>query len=265
MALKAPSRRRIPRSTIDGVDGAVAAAFLVAALAALAPSPAAARGAEEPPQRRVERRVVVHGGEEVSGHHPFGKRGYLGIALLEATPELRRHLGAPEDAGVLVGRVEEGSPAARAGIAVGDVLARVDGEPVTSAGEAAHAVSSHAGGERLALELWRDGRRLEVEATLEERAGLPRSWHFKGRRHAGEPLVPGPGGPGGPGAFAWKLSGEGLEELEELRHLEELPEVAELLGRLRERRSDLAQQIETLEERLEALEKRLEKLDSGDR
>ena len=39
-------------------------------------------------------------------------RGYLGAALTDLTPELRGHFGAPEDAGVLVARVEEESPAA---------------------------------------------------------------------------------------------------------------------------------------------------------
>ena len=45
--------------------------------------------------------------------------GYLGVELVDLTPELREHFGAPRDVGVMVGRVEPGSPAARAGLEVG--------------------------------------------------------------------------------------------------------------------------------------------------
>jgi hypothetical protein len=42
-------------------------------------------------------------------------RGRLGVFVLGITPELRKHFGVPEDRGVLVARVESGSPAASAG------------------------------------------------------------------------------------------------------------------------------------------------------
>src|SRR5262245_15606747 len=46
--------------------------------------------------------------------------GFLGVQLIGITPELRQHYGVPKDAGVLVGAVEADSPAAKAGIQVGD-------------------------------------------------------------------------------------------------------------------------------------------------
>lgn len=54
----------------------------------------------------------------------------LGIDIADVTPDLRRYLGAPEDAGVLVTRVREGRAAARAGVRVGDILLRIGEEPV---------------------------------------------------------------------------------------------------------------------------------------
>jgi S1-C subfamily serine protease len=48
-----------------------------------------------------------------------------GLRVTEITPALRIHYGAPEDAGVLVTRVEPGRPAAGAGFEVGDVLVRI--------------------------------------------------------------------------------------------------------------------------------------------
>ena len=47
-------------------------------------------------------------------------KGRLGVMVMSLTPELRKHLGAAEDRGVLVAHVEPGTPAASAGIAVGD-------------------------------------------------------------------------------------------------------------------------------------------------
>src|SRR5262245_342061 len=54
----------------------------------------------------------------------------MGVELLELTPELRVFFGAPEDSGLLVSRVESGSPAERAGIRVGDVIYRAAGEQI---------------------------------------------------------------------------------------------------------------------------------------
>lgn len=56
--------------------------------------------------------------------------GALGIGAAEMTPELRRHFGAPVDAGVLVTGVADDSVAASAGLEVGDVVVDVGGEPV---------------------------------------------------------------------------------------------------------------------------------------
>jgi|GEM_PF-1736053 hypothetical protein len=57
-------------------------------------------------------------------------RGFLGAQVQELSPELRLHFGAPEDAGVLVSKVEVGSPADLGGLRTGDVLTAIDGIPV---------------------------------------------------------------------------------------------------------------------------------------
>ena len=54
----------------------------------------------------------------------------VGLDLIQTTPELRRHLGGPADAGALVGQVKPGSAAERAGILTGDLLVGVEGRPV---------------------------------------------------------------------------------------------------------------------------------------
>jgi serine protease Do len=62
-------------------------------------------------------------------------RPRLGVVIVELTPELRRHFGAPGGHGVLVARVVPGSAAERAGVGVGDVVVEVGGRPVASADE----------------------------------------------------------------------------------------------------------------------------------
>src|SRR5437763_1746210 len=39
---------------------------------------------------------------------PLVSRGYLGVGLVDLTPELRAHFGVPEESGVMVGKVEAG-------------------------------------------------------------------------------------------------------------------------------------------------------------
>ena len=98
-----------------------------------------------------------------------GPSGYIGVALVDLTPELRRHFGAGEEAGVMISRVEEGSPAAKAGVLVGDILVAVDGETVESSWDVRLAIRQKKKDDATKLELWRDGRALTLSATVAER------------------------------------------------------------------------------------------------
>ena len=61
-----------------------------------------------------------------------GGRPSLGIAVQTVTRELAAQLGLPAQQGVLVSGVEDGSPAASAGVQPGDVIAEIDKKPVQS-------------------------------------------------------------------------------------------------------------------------------------
>lgn len=99
----------------------------------------------------------------------LGSHAYLGVELTGLTPELRRHFGVPDDAGVLVGRVDEDSPAAAAGLQVGDILTRFDDEDVTSAGRLGRLVRARDKDDQVTLEYFRDGRAATTTVTLGER------------------------------------------------------------------------------------------------
>src|SRR5436305_13618930 len=85
----------------------------------LLPAAGAARaddGDKAPPKEKLVREMVVLIDDlgKSTILDTFGKRvsgGYLGVGLLNLTPELRTHFGVPEDAGVLLSKVAPGSPA----------------------------------------------------------------------------------------------------------------------------------------------------------
>ena len=105
------------------------------------------------------------------GALPGGKAGYLGVMMTPMTAELRTHEGAPEEAGVLVSKVIEDSPAWRAGVRVGDVISAVDGEAVATPHDLARAIRGKKAGDAVTLELWRDGAVQNLTTTVEEREG----------------------------------------------------------------------------------------------
>ncbi len=94
-------------------------------------------------------------------------RPKLGVQLVETTPELREHLGGSEDEGVLVSKVLAGTPAARAGIAVGDLVVAVDGESVASVDELRAALDDKQG-KTFPVQVIRKHKRVSLEVTITE-------------------------------------------------------------------------------------------------
>lgn len=99
----------------------------------------------------------------------LGRGGYLGLELLELTPELRTHFGVPKEAGVLVARVKADTPGGKAGIQVGDIITAVDGKPVDSPSDVRSRVRDKKQGAAVSVELWRNRAKRTVTATVEER------------------------------------------------------------------------------------------------
>lgn len=157
---------------------------LLLAMLALLPTAAGSTRAGENAKETgvIDDRVVVlddgdvrldDGNVEVEGDDPIvvsvGRGGFLGVRLVGITDDLRAHFGAPKDAGVLVGGVDADSPAARAGIEVGDVITSVDGKRVDSASEVSRAIRRKKGGETVDVEVVRARATRKMTVTLEER------------------------------------------------------------------------------------------------
>ena len=97
-------------------------------------------------------------------------KGRLGVMVMGLTPELRKHFGAAADRGVLVARVEPGTPAAAAGIAVGDVIVEVRGNTIDNASDVLSALADVGKGQSATIQLVRDGKPRTLQATLADDA-----------------------------------------------------------------------------------------------
>jgi len=78
--------------------------------------------------------------------------------------------GRGADDGVLVGRIEPGSPAASAGVRAADVLLELDGQAIRSMDDVSAVLARRAPGDVVDVEVRTDGRQRGLEATLAERA-----------------------------------------------------------------------------------------------
>ncbi|MDR6152144.1 S1-C subfamily serine protease [Acidovorax delafieldii] len=74
------------------------------------------------------------------------------------------NLDKPE--GALVASVSKGSPADKAGLRPGDVIRQVDGQPIVASGDLPAWVGQAQPGQQVKLSVWRQGKPLELTATL---------------------------------------------------------------------------------------------------
>ena len=96
-------------------------------------------------------------------------RGWLGVEAQAITPQIARALELDDTQGVVVVGVVRGGPAHRAGLQPGDVIVAIDGKKIAEARQALLAISSRKPGNRVKLEVLRNGKSLTLEATAIER------------------------------------------------------------------------------------------------
>ncbi|OYQ36103.1 serine protease [Sandarakinorhabdus cyanobacteriorum] len=92
--------------------------------------------------------------------------GWIGVEGEPLTADTARQLGLDRPGGLLVTAVVPGSPGARAGIAVGDVLKSVDGKEVANGGQLRYSLATEGVGKALAVRIWRDRAERTVNVTL---------------------------------------------------------------------------------------------------
>jgi serine protease Do len=115
------------------------------------------------------------------------RRGYLGVTVRELDDELAARSGVAKGQGVVVNRVAAGSPAAKAGVQVGDVITAIAGAPVRDANALPRAVAKLPLDRPTELQYVRDGKAVTQVVTIVEQP------EQVGPRPA--PAVAGPRGP----------------------------------------------------------------------
>jgi len=93
-------------------------------------------------------------------------RGWIGVQIQPVTPEIADSLGLKKATGALVSEPQANSPAAKAGIASGDVITSVDGAAVRDARELARKIGTMAPDSSVKLGLIHDGQEKTVTLTL---------------------------------------------------------------------------------------------------
>jgi len=104
----------------------------------------------------------------MKGQRP--SRGYLGVGLQPLDDEsMAAALGLPKNSGEIVRSVVPGGPGAKGGLSQGDVIVKVNGQPVTSDQTVSYLIANTQAGARVPLEIVRAGKHATVYVTVGER------------------------------------------------------------------------------------------------
>jgi serine protease Do len=95
-------------------------------------------------------------------------RGMIGVGIQPITADIAQNLGLHEVRGALVNEVRPGSPAASAGVQRGDVIVGFNGTPVRDSNSLRNMVARTQPGTPVNFTVVRDGREVELHATLAE-------------------------------------------------------------------------------------------------
>lgn len=122
-----------------------------------APPPAAALDAAAPKEAEPGKPAAAE------------KTAYLGVTTTEIPEMLNDHLGLKPGDGIIVRSVLPDGPAAKAGIAVNDVIRQLNGKAVGTAADLTASIRDHKPGDKVKLAVIQKGKETAIEVTLGER------------------------------------------------------------------------------------------------
>lgn len=106
---------------------------------------------------RIKTQLVAHGKVE---------HARLGVMVQEVNQTFADSFKLDKPEGALVSSVEKGGPADKAGLQSGDVIRKVNGQPIVSSGDLPAVISLAAPGDTLKMEVWRQGATQTLTARL---------------------------------------------------------------------------------------------------
>ncbi len=96
-------------------------------------------------------------------------RGFLGVSIRDLDEGLAKQFKVPDTGGALVEDVTPGGPADKAGLKNGDVIRKLNGMPISDAGQLTAQVTNLNPGSVSTLDILRDGQPQSLKVTLGER------------------------------------------------------------------------------------------------
>src|SRR5690606_23944645 len=96
-------------------------------------------------------------------------RGWLGIEPQDITPELARAFGLKQQDGVIIASVFKNGPAWRAGIRVGDIVLKLNGEPVYDSIGFLNQIAPLPPRQPVTLLVMREGKQREIDVQVGSR------------------------------------------------------------------------------------------------
>ena len=103
------------------------------------------------------------------------KRGRIGVAIQDLTPDLAEAMKTEHTEGAVIARVDPGSPAARAGLHTGDLVVAVDGVPVRSGTQLRNTIGLTRIGSDVDLTIDRKGAEYRVPVHVDQASAARRS------------------------------------------------------------------------------------------
>lgn len=100
-------------------------------------------------------------------------RSYLGVGVLDVSDEKAKALGMKDPQGVEITHVDEDSPAAKAGVKQGDIIVEYNGQRVEGNAQFVRMVQETPVGRKADLQVWRNGSKQTITATIGSRTDRP--------------------------------------------------------------------------------------------
>ncbi|MBU6485909.1 MAG: Do family serine endopeptidase [Betaproteobacteria bacterium] len=113
----------------------------------------------------IPAKVAENVAQQLKAHGKVS-HGRLGIGIQGLDQTLAESFGLPDSNGALVGSVEKGSPADKAGFKTGDIIRKIDNVAVTDSTDVTSRIGNMAPGKKIDVEIWRDRKPMTLTATI---------------------------------------------------------------------------------------------------
>jgi S1-C subfamily serine protease len=101
-----------------------------------------------------------------------GSGGFLGVMIEPLEDDIREETGY-DGKGIYVSDLVEEGPAEKAGLKKGDIITELNGDPVIGCGHLKDMLAYYSPGDKVDVEVWRNGKRMTIATELDKPKSLP--------------------------------------------------------------------------------------------